>query len=88
MVYEALETYFNQHKGILPAPGLYGRVLTEIERPLLFLTLRAVGGNQQKAARLLGINRNTLRKKIRILLQTSDSSKALADFALKELANL
>jgi two-component system, NtrC family, nitrogen regulation response regulator GlnG len=48
----------------LPPDGLYDRILAELERPLLRLTLAAVRGNQLKAARLLGINRNTLRKKL------------------------
>lgn len=65
LVYEVLSEYFDQHQGELPTPGLYKRVLAEVERPLLFLTLRAVNGNQQKAARILGMNRNTLRKKLK-----------------------
>ena len=59
--------YFAAHKGALPAPGLYGRVLREIERPLILHTLTATRGNQVKAAQVLGLNRNTLRKKIRDL---------------------
>jgi two-component system nitrogen regulation response regulator GlnG len=55
------------HGDELPPPGLYDRVLREIELPLIALTLSATRGNQVKAAELLGINRNTLRKKIRDL---------------------
>jgi two-component system, NtrC family, nitrogen regulation response regulator GlnG len=62
-----LRDYFAAHKGGLPPPGLYDRVLHEIERPLIVLTLGATRGNQLKAAQLLGLNRNTLRKKIREL---------------------
>jgi two-component system, NtrC family, nitrogen regulation response regulator GlnG len=62
-----IKGYFAAHKGELPAAGLYDRVLREIERPLLTLTLGATRGNQIKAAHLLGLNRNTLRKKIREL---------------------
>ncbi len=51
----------------LPPPGLYDRVLEEMERPLLSLCLAATRGNQVRAAHLLGLNRNTLRKKIRDL---------------------
>jgi two-component system nitrogen regulation response regulator GlnG len=51
--------------GGLPPPGLYGRILAEVERPLLVQCLAAAGGNQIRAARLLGLNRNTLRKKLR-----------------------
>jgi two-component system nitrogen regulation response regulator GlnG len=59
--------YFAAHKGSLPAAGLYDRVLREVERPLIELTLGATRGNQIRAAHLLGLNRNTLRKKIREL---------------------
>ncbi len=62
-----LTKYFAAHGTELPAPGLYDRVLHEIERPLIALTLAATRGNQIKAAELLGLNRNTLRKKIREL---------------------
>jgi two-component system, NtrC family, nitrogen regulation response regulator GlnG len=59
--------YFEAHRGALPAAGLYDRVLREIERPLIVATLGATRGNQIRAAYLLGLNRNTLRKKIREL---------------------
>ncbi len=62
-----LRDYFAAHKDALPAGGLYDRVLREVERPLILLTLAATRGNQIKAAQLLGLNRNTLRKKIREL---------------------
>ncbi|MFP6740311.1 MAG: nitrogen regulation protein NR(I) [Alphaproteobacteria bacterium] len=62
-----LQQYFAAHKDSLPTSGLYGRVLREIERPLIALTLSATRGNQLKAARVLGLNRNTLRKKLREL---------------------
>jgi len=55
------------HGDDLPSAGLYERVLKEVERPLLTLTLQATRGNQIKAADVLGLNRNTLRKKIREL---------------------
>jgi len=66
-VEERLETYFSAHDGRLPAAGLYDRVIREVERPLIILTLQATRGNQVKAADVLGLNRNTLRKKIRDL---------------------
>ncbi len=59
--------YFSAHKGSLPASGLYDRVLRDVERPLISRTLLATRGNQVKAAQVLGLNRNTLRKKIREL---------------------
>jgi two-component system nitrogen regulation response regulator GlnG len=62
-----LRDYFAAHKGGLPPAGLYDRVLREVEKPLILITLGATRGNQLKAAQLLGLNRNTLRKKIREL---------------------
>jgi two-component system, NtrC family, nitrogen regulation response regulator GlnG len=59
-----LQRYFDLHGDMLPPPGLYARVLRELEQPLLEIALEATGGNQAKCADLLGINRNTLRKKI------------------------
>jgi len=59
-----LARYFAAFEGELPPDGLHDRVLAEVERPLLTLTLAACRGNQIRAARLLGINRNTLRKKL------------------------
>ncbi len=62
-----IKRYFDLHGDILPPPGLYNRILREIEMPLLALSLAATRGNQIKTAELLGINRNTLRKKIKEL---------------------
>jgi two-component system nitrogen regulation response regulator GlnG len=62
-----LAQYFRSQGDGLPPPGLYDRVLTEVERPLISICLAATRGNQIKAAHLLGLNRNTLRKKIRDL---------------------
>jgi two-component system nitrogen regulation response regulator GlnG len=59
-----LRRYFDLHGGQLPPVGLYQRILKEIETPLIEIALDATGGNQAKCADLLGINRNTLRKKI------------------------
>ncbi len=63
-VHAHLRRYFDLHGGALPAPGLYQRILREVEAPLIDIALEATGGNQAKCAALLGINRNTLRKKI------------------------
>jgi two-component system nitrogen regulation response regulator GlnG len=60
------QSFADQPDGI-PPPGLYDRVLHEVERPLLSLTLAATRGNQVRAAEILGLNRNTLRKKIQDL---------------------
>ena len=58
---------FKSYGDGLPPPGLYHRVLREIEYPLISAALAATLGNQIKAAELLGLNRNTLRKKVRDL---------------------
>jgi len=62
-----LINYFDSLRGNLPKPGLHGRIIDEVEKPLIAITLRATKGNQLKASDLLGLNRNTLRKKIRDL---------------------
>ena len=62
-----LTRYFSGFPDGLPPPGLYHRVLREVEYPLLTAALAATRGNQIRAADLLGVNRNTLRKKIRDL---------------------
>ncbi len=62
-----LRTYFEAHEDGLPAAGLYERIIREVGRPLIAQSLEATNGNQLRAAALLGLNRNTLRKKIREL---------------------
>ena len=59
-----LKRYFDLHGGALPPAGVYQRILREMELPLIEIALDATAGNQAKCADLLGINRNTLRKKI------------------------
>jgi len=60
-----LTNYFAQFGEDLPPSGLYERIISEVEHPLISAALAATGGNQIKAAALLGLNRNTLRKKTR-----------------------
>jgi len=62
-----LARYFAGFQDEMPPAGLYHRILREIEYPLLSAALAATRGNQIRAADLLGLNRNTLRKKIRDL---------------------
>ena len=64
-VEHVLQRYFAQFGKDLPPSGLYDRVLAEVEYPLILASIAATRGNQIKAAELLGLNRNTLRKKIR-----------------------
>jgi two-component system nitrogen regulation response regulator GlnG len=66
-VEENMRQYFASFGDGLPPSGLYERVLAEVEYPLILAALTATRGNQIKAADLLGLNRNTLRKKIREL---------------------
>ncbi|WP_112663386.1 nitrogen regulation protein NR(I) [Microvirga flavescens] len=71
-----LAEYFSNFKDSLPPPGLYHRILREIEGPLIGAALAATRGNQIRAAELLGVNRNTLRKKVRDLeLQVIKSTR-------------
>lgn len=66
-IHASLAEYFRDLDGEAPC-ALYDMVLARVEKPLLEIVLEKVGGNQTKAADMLGINRNTLRKK----LQTYD----------------
>jgi two-component system nitrogen regulation response regulator GlnG len=67
LVERHLASYFADQPEGVPPVGLYDRVLEDIERPLIQLTLAATRGNQVRAAEVLGLNRNTLRKKIQEL---------------------
>lgn len=60
-----LKDYFLNLKGNHPIQGLYDKVIQEVEKPLLNLTLEFCSGNKLKAAEVLGINRNTLSRKLK-----------------------
>ncbi len=62
-VKESLDDYFTHLDGE-PPHAIYDMVLNCIEKPLLEYIMQKVGGNQSKAAEVLSINRNTLRKKL------------------------
>ena len=62
-----LSRYFSSFGSELPPPGLYDRIIRDVEKPLLSAALAATRGNQIRAAELLGLNRNTLRARIRDL---------------------
>jgi two-component system nitrogen regulation response regulator GlnG len=64
---DRLDAYFAAHEGELPKGGLYKRLVEDMERSLIKKTLDATRGNQLKAAEVLGINRNTLSRKMQIL---------------------
>jgi Fis family transcriptional regulator len=65
LVKSKLEVLFQQQKEAqVELNVLYNVVLEQVERPLLEIALRAYNGNQVKTAQMLGINRNTLKKKI------------------------
>jgi len=63
-VRRSLKRYFNDMNGEEPT-NLYQMVITEIEKPLLEVVMEQSESNQTRASRLLGINRNTLRKKLK-----------------------
>ena len=63
LITERMSEWFDDPSGDEPR-DLYQRMVSELERPLIELALKRASGNQVKAARMLGLNRNTLRKKI------------------------
>jgi Fis family transcriptional regulator len=62
-VRSSLETYFHDLEGIEPA-GMHNMLVRAVERPLLEVVMKQADNNQSKAAQWLGLNRNTLRKKL------------------------
>jgi two-component system, NtrC family, nitrogen regulation response regulator GlnG len=62
-----IKEFLAAHDDGMAITGVYDKIIAEVERPLIRLTLAATRGNQIKAAAMLGLNRNTLRKKIRDL---------------------
>lgn len=62
-----IRKFFVDHKGDLPESGLYKRIVSEVEVSLISNTLKATNNNQTKAAKILGMNRNTLHKKMQDL---------------------
>ena len=62
-VRDSLESYFKDLHGVEPS-AMYGMILAVVEKPLLDVVLKHADGNQSRAADWLGINRNTLRRKL------------------------
>ena len=62
-VKDSLQTYFDDLRGIEP-DGLYELIVKAVEKPMLELVMDKAGQNQSRAAQWLGLNRNTLRKKL------------------------
>jgi DNA-binding protein Fis len=71
LITTCLQEYFKSLKGQKPASNLYENIIQTVERPLISEILKLTENNQRKAAAILGINRNTLRKKI-IALELHD----------------
>jgi len=63
-VRRAIKEYFRDLDGEDPCCGMFNMVMNCVEKPLIEIVLEHVGGNQTRAADMLGINRNTLRKKM------------------------
>ena len=63
-VRRAVKDYFRDLDGEEPCCGMFNMVMNCVEKPLIEIVLEHVGGNQTRAAEMLGINRNTLRKKM------------------------
>ena len=73
-----IDKYFSSHSRGFNPDDLYAKIIDEVERPLIEKTLENTNGNQIKAAEILGLNRNTLRKKIKkheILISSSRKRK-------------
>ena len=62
-VVRTLDQYFRDLDGEQPS-AIYDMVIKSVERPMIEVTLQQAGGNQTLAAEMLGINRNTLRRKL------------------------
>ena len=60
---DSLEAYFKDLRGTEPA-AMYDMILNVVEKPLLDVVMKQAEGNQSRAAEWLGINRNTLRRKL------------------------
>jgi Fis family transcriptional regulator, factor for inversion stimulation protein len=63
-VRESIEQYFHDLKGVAPS-AMHDMVIQTVEKPLFEIVLKHAGGNQSKAAEWLGLNRNTLRRKLK-----------------------
>lgn len=76
IIADQLNDFFAAHEtGINPGTGLHTRIIQEVERPLIRATLAFTKGNKLQAAHILGINRNTLHKKMVDLGLTTDLQK-------------
>ncbi len=62
-----IERFLDAHASDAMPTGIHDRIMAEVEKPLIEISLRYTGGNQLRAADMLGVNRNTLRKKIKQL---------------------
>ncbi len=67
LVSKRISSFFKSQKNSLPI-NLHATIIEHVERPLIIETLRITHGNQIRASEILGLNRNTLRKKIKLLI--------------------
>lgn len=65
LVHTHVTSYLNSHAKDVPPIDVYGHVISEVERALLQAVMEKVKGNQVQASRILGVSRNTLRKKVK-----------------------
>ncbi len=66
LVDQCLDNFFEKHQNIEPESGLYDRIICEVEKRVIVKTMEYTNNNQSRTAKILGINRNTLRKKLNI----------------------
>ncbi len=85
LITTCLQEYFKSLKGQTPASNLYENIIQTVERPLISEILKLTDNNQRKAAEILGMNRNTLRKKM-IALELCDGNKSDKIHILKKVS--
>jgi two-component system, NtrC family, nitrogen regulation response regulator GlnG len=67
LIHSHVQSYLDSHTKDVPPVGVYGHVISEVECALLQAVMEKAKGNQVQASRILGVSRNTLRKKVKTL---------------------